>query len=145
MILKSTKLFIGFSLIFSTLLADDLAWVDQQIAAIQPKRVGVSNTRISGLTNPIRYKKRVIVQNSDKDTKTPIISTQIVPLVKPLKVSAIVNHTALIDSKWLKVHDTVRGYTVKKIDNDTVLLQNREKKLKLFIKEKNNAIKIQIN
>jgi len=146
MISKPTKLLFGLCLISSTLLGDDLAWVDQQIAAIQPKRVGISDNKISELTSPIRYKKPAVVESTDDKTKIPtIVNTQIVPLVKPLKVAAILNNSALIDSKWLKVNDTVRGYVVKSISSDSVLLKNREKKIKLFVKEKKNTIKIKIN
>jgi hypothetical protein len=147
MILKPAKLLFGLCIVSSTLLGDDLAWVDQQIAAIQPKRVGVSDSKISELTSPIRYKKRAVVENPDDGkSKIPIIAnTQIVPLVKPLKVTAILNNSALIDSKWLKVNDTVRGYTIKSISSESVVLRNREKRLKLFVKEKKNTIKIKIN
>jgi hypothetical protein len=63
----------------------------------------------------------------------------------PLKVTAILNNSALIDGRWLKVSDSVRGYKIRAIETTNVLLQNKEQKLKLFIKEKNDKIKIQIN
>ncbi len=124
---------------------DNLAWVDQQIAAIQPKRAGISDTKISGIASPIKYQE-LQEDNADSDsTKSPIVHTELAEPIKPLKVVAILNNSALIDGQWLKVSDTVRGHKIKMINSDNVLLQSSNKKLKLFIKEKNDKIKIQIN
>ncbi len=140
-----------FQIIFITIMcstalfSDSLSWVDQQIAAILPKRVGITDNKISELSSPIRYQK-LVVESTDSGTKTSTATnTQIAQLVKPLKVAAILNNSALIDNKWLKVNDTIRGYKIKSINKDNVLLRSKEKKLKLFIKEKNDTIKIQIN
>ncbi len=138
--------FIFISLACSLLVAqDNLAWVDQQIAAIQPKRSGISDIKISEIASPIKYQEFQKDDTDSNDIKSPIVHTELTEPVKPLKVAAILNNSALIDGQWLKVSDTVRGHKIKKINSDNVLLQSSNKKLKLFIKEKNDKIKIQIN
>ncbi len=128
---------------------DSLAWVDQQIAAIKPKRAGISDTKISAITSPIRYRKvdeEETKESSDGTKSKPIVAhTELAAPPKPLRVTAIMNSSALIDGQWLKVNSSIRGYKVRRINSDNVLLQNSSKKLKLFIKEKNDKIKIQIN
>ncbi|RUM65149.1 MAG: hypothetical protein DSZ03_03215 [Sulfurimonas sp.] len=126
---------------------DSLSWVDQQIAAIKPKRSGISDAKIAELASPIRYTKI----EEDPEAKTPggtkpaMANIKLPEPVRPLKVTAILNKSALIDGQWLKVNSSVRGYKVRRINGDNVVLQSSNKKLKLFIKEKNDHIKIQIN
>ncbi|MEA2110580.1 MAG: hypothetical protein U9P71_00885 [Campylobacterota bacterium] len=143
MTFKPLKIMLIAAISVTALFSDNLSWVDQQITAILPKRVGIADSKISQLSNPIRYQK-LVVKDSDPDTKT-VTHTQIAEVVKPLKVAAILNNSALIDKKWLKINDTIRGYKVKRINSDSVLLKSKDNRLKLFVKEKNNKIKIQIN
>ncbi len=125
---------------------DSLSWVDQQIAAIKPKRSGISDSKISEIKSPIRYRKIETEDAKKADGSKPAVVNIMLPEpVKPLKVTAILNKSALIDGKWLKVNSSIRGYKIRRINSDNVLLQSRNKKLKLFIKEKNDNIKIQIN
>ncbi len=124
---------------------DSLAWVDQQIAAIKPKRSGISDAKISEISSPILYKKVEEIEKADGTKPATVTQIKLPEPVKPLKVSAIFNKSALIDGQWLKVNSSVRGYKVRQINSDSVLLQSSHKKLKLFIKEKNDNIKIQIN
>ncbi len=125
---------------------DSLSWVDQQIAAIKPKRSGISDAKISEITSPIRYKKIDVKELEKSDGVTSALANIALPApVKPLKVTAIFNKSALIDGQWLKVNSSIRGYKVRRINSDNVLLQSKNKKLKLFIKEKNDNIKIKIN
>ncbi len=126
---------------------DSLAWVDQQIAAIKPKRSGISDTKIAEITSPILYKKVEVeeIEKSDGTKKLTVAQIKLPEPIKPLKVTAIFNKSALIDGQWLKVNSSIRGYKVRHINSDNVLLQSSNKKLKLFIKEKNDNIKIQIN
>ena len=125
---------------------DSLAWVDQQIAAIKPKRSGISDTKIAEITSPILYKVELEeIEKPDGTKKLTVAQVKLPEPIKPLKVTAIFNKSALIDGQWLKVNSSIRGYKVRHINSDNVLLQSSNKKLKLFIKEKNDNIKIQIN
>lgn len=120
-------------------------WVDKQVQAIKPPRKGVSHTAINRIKNPfiIVYKKT----ESDQASKTKEQSTQTSKkssTTGPLKLSAVMNNSALINGTWYQVNDKVRGYKLAKIETDTVLLQAGRTKKMLFITTQNPKIKIQI-
>ncbi len=55
MTLKPLQIILITTISSSALMSDNLSWVDQQIAAIQPKRVGISDSKISELRREIRF------------------------------------------------------------------------------------------
>ncbi len=119
----------------------DMKWVDDEIAAIQPPRKGVSSNALFGLKDPFRDQ---LILNQPKGQKKG--TTTYVRRVErvPLTLESVINsHTALIDGKWYKQNDTIYGYSIVKIERDSVLLQKKKKQLTLTLKKKNP--KIQIN
>lgn len=120
-----------------------LAWVDEQVAAIKPPRKGVSNSSINRLSNPF-IKVHKESKNTTKTTNTPAVASKPKAVVKPLSLKSVMNQAALIGSNWYQVNDNVRGYTVTKIESNSVLLVNGKKQKKLFITQDNSKINITV-
>ncbi|MDD2839106.1 hypothetical protein [Sulfuricurvum sp.] len=122
----------------------ELIWVDQQIKAILPARVGVPEGYIASLHDPMKMKKsQVSPLNSSKLLAPPKLGSNIILAEEPLRLQAIINKTVLISGKWYKTNDIVRNYTLTEIKNNAVLLiDKKEQKLILFLTKQNNNIKI---
>ncbi len=120
----------------------DLAWVDDQIEAIKPPRVGVNNTIINALKDPI-VKKIVQVSNSNSNKVPPVkgkISRNLE--FKPLTLEAIMNGSAYVNGNWYHLHDTVRGQKITAINEEYIILSKQKKETRLFVNPKNSKIKI---
>jgi len=136
----------------------ELAWVDEQIQAIKPPRIGVSDAFINSLVDPIKH---------TVSTRTPTVpppflnapkmtllappklgSLPVAPIVpkiveEPLRLQALMNSSALVNGKWYKIKETVRTYTVIEIKSNSILLQgSKGQPLILFLNKTNTNIKI---
>lgn len=119
-------------------------WVDKQVQAIKPPRSGVSHTAINRVKNPFIfvYKK---TEGTSKDTKSGTkTDASKVAKTAPLKLAAVMNNSALINGTWYQVNDKVRGFSIAKIETDSILLQSGKTKKMLFVTQENPNIKIQI-
>ncbi len=120
----------------------DLSWVDEHISAIAQKRVGISNSKINSVNNPMKI---TIVKKKTKKTG-PVVKgkkpKKVVVKADPLKLKAIMNSKALVGSKWYKVNDTILGYKVVAISSDKVHLSSKKKKKILFLNKTNKSIQI---
>jgi len=120
-------------------------WVDAQIAAIKPPREGVSHTTIDSINNPFLYAAtkpvkatRVAVKKPGKPkTAAPVADTK-------MKLLAVMNNSALINGKWYKPNDSVHGFTLTKVNVDSVMLTRQNMKKMLFVSTENKNIKIQV-
>jgi hypothetical protein len=159
--MKKNVLFLLFTIMIS---ANELKWVDQQVDAIKPSRVGISNESIRLLKDPFVFldknnpktelekllnrdkkvikKKRVqpvtVVSKPKKD-----INTSTKPTVYML--NAIMNESALINGKWYKNNDIINGYRVIVKNESNVLLSKKSKKILLSTKSTKNNINFKIN
>ncbi len=140
-----------------------LKWVDEQVEAIKPNRVGLSAHATSMLKNPfltqLRINRMKDKKPEDEKQKSSAEPSKVVTYAeasepmdtvdepegrKPLHLQTVINKTrVLIDGKWYAVNDKVYGYQIKKIDAASVLLKSKKKELKLFIATNNSKIKIQ--
>lgn len=128
----------------------ELAWVDEQIQAILPSRVGVPEGFINSLRDPMKMKKPVPVASNGSNLLAPPklgskIATFIQPKIieEPLRLLAVMNKTVLINGKWYKVGDSVRSFTLSEVKQNSVLLTGKkDQKLILFLNKQNNNIKI---
>jgi hypothetical protein len=123
--------------------ADELSWVDEQIEAIKPPREGVSNYEISRIKSPFvfLYKQKNLKTKQDKKNKTAtrkkvVTNVSKNTLVKSshhvgLRLSAIINGSALINGKWYKAGQNVYDYKVADVRLTSVLLIRGNKKLLL--------------
>lgn len=143
-VLMKTLLLLIF--ISGSLLADaNTDWVDGQVAAIKPPRSGISSRAVNRVRSPfiITYTKasKSVKKSSPGSTVSkPAART----VIQPMKVYAIMNDSALINGKWYKPNEKVRGYHVAKIDRESVLLTQGKREKKLFLSSVNSKIKIQI-
>jgi hypothetical protein len=126
----------------------NMSWVDQKIDEIKPARVGLSNSTLARLKSPFI----VIKDESNQPTKTgtkPVSSdTNKETPVKtdinkaPLTLQIVLNSSALINGKWVKENELIRGYKLSQIQSDYVVLERKNKKLKLFIAQKSKNLNI---
>ena len=135
--------------ISGSLLADvNTDWVDGQISAIKPPRSGISSSAVNRVKNPfiITYSTTQTGKTGKKasTSKSSGGKTTAKRTTQPMKVHAIMNDSALINGKWYKPDEKVRGYRVAKIDRESVLLTRGKKEKKLFLSSANSKIKIQI-
>ena len=132
----------------------ELAWVDEQIQAILPSRIGVADGFINSLNDPIKYLSTT-PKGGDGSIKllalpklggNPILpSMPLVPQIveEPLRLQGLMNKSALINGKWYHLNDTVRGFTLVEIKPASILLSGTKgQQLILFISKQNNNIKI---
>ena len=128
------------------------SWIDQKIEEIKPQRHGLNSSTLARLKSPfiiVRPKvkktkgggKKSTVVKSKTDTKS-LIPTKKDMSKEPLTLQIVLNSSALINGKWLKENDTFRGYTLAQIQNNHVVLERKNKKIKLFIAQKSKNINI---
>ena len=130
-------MFIFIFLAFILNASDELSWVDEQVNAIKPIRKGISYKQIAYLKNPFVFLEKNKTKKEDEKEKkeepkeqniqTTITNTTKVIDTKPkivtkLKLSAIMNKSALINGKWYKVGERVGGYKITKITLKEVYL-----------------------
>lgn len=128
----------------------ELTWVDEQIQAILPARIGISDGLINSLKDPMKMKKPVPVlsANGSRMLAPPKLGSSLITLPpkvieEPLRLQAIMNKSVLINQKWYKLNDSVRNYNLTEIKSNSVLLSGKKnQKLVLFLTKPNNNIQI---
>lgn len=134
----------------STLYSTDstMGWVDKKIEEIKPQRHGLSSASIASLKNPFIIIRPEGKKNGAKGGAVPKKGpTDKAPAKKdmsgaPLSLQMVLNSSALINGKWYKENTKVRGYTLTQIQNNSVVLEGKKKKIKLFIAQKNKNLNI---
>ena len=129
-----------------TLYADELTWVDQQVEAIKPARVGISEKEIAKIKDPFIF----LVKEDEKVTKDGKKSVKKVHKrshyikkyhSKRLHLEAILNKSAMINKRWYKEGQRVYGYKLVKVNRTSVVLQKQNKKLLLSTTSKSKNLK----
>jgi len=154
---------IVLTLFFSNLLAsNELSWVDEQVQAIKPARHGINRHELSKITDPFIFLKKNRGED-DEEKKTEPTQKQISNIVNPqamvthtvasfhtkpiqkrgLTLEAILNKSVMINGRWYKLHENVRGYIISDISTNSVLLTKNKKSLLLTTKTRNTKIKFQ--
>lgn len=152
------NLTIILSFIFTTsLVSNELSWVDEQVQAIKPARIGMKSRDISRIKDPFifllknRDEEEITAIKSDEvkePSKSIITSTnteskKVKTVNKVLTLEVIMNSSAMISGDWYKVGDLVNGYRVSSISPKTVLLRKDQKELLLSTKSINKKLKFQ--
>lgn len=131
----------------------ELLWVDEQIKAILPPRIGVSDGFINSLIDPIKYIKPAHPSGSigghgllapPKLGGIPLTATAPKVIEQPLRLQALMNKSALINGKWYRVNDGIRAYTLSEIKSNSVLLSSKKGQPLLLMLTKNST-NIQLN
>jgi ribosomal protein L20 len=139
-ILLILTFFVGF------LYANELAWVDEQIKAIKPPRVGLSSKEIYSLKDPFIFlsKKKALKKKTKKQLKKNSkysYKKRTRTRTYHFKLQAIMNKSALINNKWYKEGQFVNGYKIAKVHLNTVVLTRGSKKITLTTKSEKTNLK----
>ncbi len=141
------KKLIIFTLLLVTthLLANELAWVDEQVEAIKPPRKGISTRDISKLKDPFIF---LHAKKAKKRARSPYrrysksaSKKQIQRYSSKLSLEAILNKSALINRKWYKEGEKVYGYKLEKVNLQSVLLTRGKKQILLSTVSKSKNLK----
>ncbi len=144
--MKYNTLYLSFLLVSTTLYASgatDLTWVDAQIQAIKPPRVGIQPNYIDLLKDPIRLIPSSVI--AIEGVIQPQISSDNIDRTshfKPLMLEAIMNQNAYISGAWYRIDDKVQNSILTSIEEDHVVLTEKNKKIRLFVNPENDKIKI---
>jgi hypothetical protein len=137
-------LIISFIVSAITLSSNELAWVDKQIDSIKPPRVGVSSSVISSLSDPFIFlKKQATADNKSiaGPTNSYVLKSDVKAASPSLRLTAVMNDSALINGKWYKVGDTVHGYKLLAINMRSAKLASKKTKLTLTTQSDSKNLK----
>jgi len=146
---------ISLLLLTLNLYSTELKWVDEQIDAIKPLRVGLKQSDVDMLKDPIIFTNGKVTRSSQTKSKkfvkrkktyrsyskTSSKSKIDYKTIRGLKLEAIINNTALISGKWYKLNDKIKTYKISEINRTTVLLTRKGKNIMLSTSNKNRTIK----
>jgi len=143
------NLYLLLTLLLTTqLFCNELAWVDEQVEAIKPARVGISQKEISKIKDPFIF----LHKNDDSklsEKKKGILPASYSRYKKIIKhrilhfrLEAILNKSAMINGRWYKQGSYVHGYKLVKVGRKSVLLIRKNKKLLLSTRSRSKKIKI---
>jgi len=144
--MKTTLLALTLLSSLSLAVDSNMSWVDQKIEEIKPQRNGLNNSDLKRLKNPFIIIRDANAVSSTK-TSTSKTTAKDTPLKRdmskaPLTLQMVLNSSALINNKWLKENDTTRGYKLTQIQSGYVVLERKNKKIKLFIAQKSKNLNI---
>ena len=106
---------------------------DDMFNAINTPRKGLNDSNISKLNDPF------LVQKAFKITLDTNASSD-----ETLKLHAIFNDRAKINSKWYKTGEKIGDYTLKKIKRSSVTLASKDQNLELNITKGRDNVGIKI-
>jgi hypothetical protein len=146
------KNFIIILILFTgiNLFCNELAWVDEQVEAIKPPRIGIKNTDMSKIKDPFIFFSNKIKANKTKNKKTKRIiythtkntNKKVIRKKSYFSLNAILNQSAMINNKWYKYGDTVNGFKIVKIDRTSVLLKRNKNEILISTKSKSNNLQL---
>ncbi len=103
---------------------------------IGKKRIGPSDRELGKIPTPfVNQNVLRIIKNKNVAKRKSII----------LRLHGIMNQKARINNKWYKLNSRVYSYKLIKIKNISVILKRKRKKIELFLRKKNDKIKITKN
>lgn len=153
------SLFVSTGLIAESLpqaKAAELSWVDEQVEAIKPARIGAKDYYLSSVHDPFVFLKKT-------DTKDKKAKSNFSPYKAPSPVTtakkqdddtikigkftleAIINKSALIGGIWYKEGQDVHGYKLEKVTPKMVLLKKSTKTMVLSTKSEHRSLKFNNN
>jgi len=109
---------------------------DMVFKNIAKKRVGPSDEELSKVPSPFVNEKLLRIIRDENVTKKKRLV---------LHLYGIMNNRAKINKKWYKLMSKVYGYRLVKINDLSVVLKNKKKKIELFLRKKNDKINISKN
>ncbi|HIP20517.1 MAG TPA: hypothetical protein EYG70_05285 [Sulfurimonas sp.] len=147
------KIALTLSVLLSTaILSNELSWVDQQVDAIKPARVGMKSSAVNRIKNPFIFLqknkttidktgKKVVSKGTKRVGPLVVKKEKVKTVNKVLVLSAVMNNSAMISGKWYRIGDTVNGYKLNEINRNSVLLSKHKKQLLLSTKSNSDKLK----
>jgi len=101
--------------------------------------------RIEKLIVPLKAEQIVHVRYDPFQRVQKVIQKVLIqkPQESSFHISSVLNGRVFVNSRWHSVGDTVNGYKIIQIREDSVLAKKSGKVLKFGIKRRNNIIKIE--
>jgi len=113
--------------------------IENMVVKIHQKRPGLDLSKLDKTFEPFALKNVVYDTNQTTGVKTVKKKAE-----ARIELHAIMSDKAFLNDRWLKVNDTINGYTLKHIGKRGVVLQSGDNIKKLmFHKNKNSLIKIE--
>jgi hypothetical protein len=103
----------------------NIARYDESFNQISEVRVGISDEDVDKLSNPFAVIQTAAIPISNNTTE-PI-----------LQLNAIVENKIKVNNSWLKLGSLINGLRVIAIKQKSVVLGSDNKRLELFLREKN--------
>jgi len=153
------KLLIIILFLFTNLFSNELLWVNEQINAIKPARVGIKDSELSLVKNPIIFLNTKVTKSTKKSIEKRVFKSKIKKNTRTYKqrkriqknsknnfkykfqLEAIMNSSAMISGKWYSLGNKVKGYKIVEINNNSVILIRNRKSIILSTSTKNRTIK----
>lgn len=135
---KLLRLLLIFLFITQTFASDKIKEIDNIIEKIKTRRVGISKEAIKELKDPffLSKKEKKLYENKKRVAKSKRVN---------FKLYAIFNNKAKINSKWYKIGNKIKGFTLYKVCNNCVKLKRNKRVVTLFLNKKSSKIKIYKN
>jgi len=129
------------------LMSNELSWVDEQIEAIQPPRVGMLASQATSINDPFIFlSKNGYVKSEQANANATSLSgtsSQTKKVSTVLTLGMTMNKSAMINSNWYNIGDSVGGYKLSEVNKSSVLLTKNKKKLLLSTKSDSKKLKFQ--
>lgn len=115
--------------IISSLNANELQWIDEQIKAIKPPRVGLKSSNLVKIKDPFIFTKSTTsIKKKSSSRKVHHASSHKKRYsLKKLHLSMTMNKSAKINNKWYKIGDKIHGYTILDVQLSDVTLKYYKK------------------
>ncbi|MDR1007011.1 MAG: hypothetical protein LBL65_00405 [Campylobacteraceae bacterium] len=117
---------IGMLNLFGDSSSADIAKYDRYFNEINEVRVGISGDEIDKLADPFAVIRTAAVENTGNNTAGPTF-----------QLNAILENKVKINDSWLKQGSLIHGLRVIAIKQKSVVLSNENRRLELFLREKN--------
>ena len=143
--------FIILILFISNLFSNELSWVDEQVQAIKPPRLGITSNTVNRVMDPFIFlkKNRTDIEEENTNMTTTRNSTKKIKKrrtvktrkkVRNLSLDLIFNKSAKINGNWYKTGDTINGYKIYDMYGNSVVLIKKGKKMILSTKTRNKKL-----
>ncbi|WP_304542946.1 hypothetical protein [Sulfurimonas microaerophilic] len=158
-IITVISLFVSTGLVADNVMVNtsELSWVDEQVEAIKPARVGAKNSYLGTMSDPFIFldkTKNTKGKSSRSYTSSRKVKSSSQNLTGgsdaksskgKLSLEAIINKSVLIDGRWYKEGQSVQGYKIEKVGSKTVFLKRNKKLIVLSTKSQHKSLKFNNN
>ena len=113
--------------------------IDEIVSKINSKRdTSIPKEKLVTITSPMP--KLIVVENNSTDGNKTVVKSK----VDVFKLTAIMNNSAYINGKWVKVGDRVGTYKLVDVMDDSVYLKDGNVTKLIFFKQNSGKIKIKL-